>query len=115
MQDVEDVQAFMSRSFHVNDDVSLEWRWCAVEFIRSKMTARKLSSELMRQRTLHTMYSQQLALFGDRELQHNLAAHCSGPADLMRQQATFDELACARVVKLGVRAISGFRGLLLSR
>ena len=78
------------------------------------MAARETGGELMRQRTLHAMYGQQLPLFRDRELQHDLAACCSRPADLMRQRAALDKLARARVIKLGIRAAGDFRGLLLS-
>ena len=80
------------------------------------MAARETGAELMRERTLDPMYTQQLPLFRDRKLQHDLATWCSRPADLMRQRAAaLDKLAGARVVKLGISVACGLLGLLLTR
>ena len=98
-----------------DNDVGLKRSWCAVDFVRSKMAARETGAELMRERTLYPMYTQQLSLFRDRKLQHNLATWCSRPADLLWQRAALDKLAGARVVKLGISVACGLLGLLLTR
>ena len=78
------------------------------------MAVRKSGGELMRERSLHATYAQQLALFRNCKLQHDLATGCAWPADLMRQRAAFDEIARGRVIKLGVRTAGDSRDLLPS-